>query len=70
MPRLSEKQPGSPLCIFCPLLPLPGASETHSPLRRLALSPAPIQEVEEPLMCCQNRLSQAKSAFAHFLIKI
>lgn len=55
---------------FCPPLPLPGASETHSPLRLLALSSAPIQEVTEPLMCRQKRFSEAKTAQDHLLNRI
>lgn len=55
---------------FCPPLPLPGASETHSPLRLLALSSAPIQEVAEPLMCRQKRFSEAKTAQDHLLNRI
>lgn len=66
MPRLSEKQPGSLLCCFCPPLPLPGASETRSPLRLLAFNPAPIQEVTEILMCRQKRLSEARAALDLF----
>lgn len=45
-----------------------GASETRSPLRLLASSPAPIQEVAEILMCCQTRLSEARAASDRILI--
>lgn len=36
----------------------------------LAFGAAPIQEVAEPLMCRQNRLSEAKAALDHILIRI
>ncbi|MEQ2297091.1 hypothetical protein AMECASPLE_031169 [Ameca splendens] len=37
MPVLSEKQPGSGLCIFCSPLPLSEELETHSPFRVFGL---------------------------------
>lgn len=62
MPGFGEKQPGSPLCCFCPPLPLPEASETCSPPSDfLALNTALTQEVAEILMCCQNKHSEAAS---------